>query len=80
MATDGLNQSAIGKIRLNLDQGLIGYVSKQAEPVNIEDAHTHPNYHFVLETGEISFHGFLGVPIVQHRNVLGVLVVRQKSG
>lgn len=78
MATDGLNQSAIGKIRFNLNQGLIGYVSSQAEPVNVEDAHTHPNYHFVLETGEVSFHGFLGVPIVQHRNVLGVLVVRQK--
>ena len=78
MATDGLNQSAIGKIRFELDEGLIGYVSSQAEPVNVEDAHTHPNYRFVLETGEDSFHGFLGVPIVQHRNVLGVLVVRQK--
>lgn len=78
MATDGLNQSAIGKIRFELDEGLIGYVSSQAEPVNLEDAHTHPYYRFVLETGEDSFHGFLGVPIVQHRNVLGVLVVRQK--
>ena len=77
MATDGLNQNAVGKIRFNFNEGLIGYVSSQAEAVNIEDAHTHPNYRFVLETGEVSFHGFLGVPIVQHRHVLGVLVVRQ---
>lgn len=77
MATDGLKQSAIGKIRFNPDQGLVGLVLDLAEPVNIEDAHTHPNYRFVTETGEISFHGFLGAPIIQHRQVLGVLVVRQ---
>jgi len=77
MASDGYNQKAIGKIRFNLDQGLVGLVVAQAEPVNIENAHVHPNYCFVTETGEISFHGFLGVPIVQHRQALGVLVVRQ---
>lgn len=77
MATDGLNQNVVGKIRLNYNEGLIGYVSSQTEAVNIEDARTHPNYRLVLETGEASFHGFLGVPIVQHHNVLGVLVVRQ---
>jgi len=77
MATDGLNKDAIGKIKLEQNQGLIGMVVNQAEAVNIEDAHTHPNYHFVTETDEVSFHGFLGVPIIQHRRVLGVLVVRQ---
>ena len=77
MATDGLHQNVIGKIRLDKDQGLAGLVLNQFEPVNIEDAHTHPDYHFVTETDEVSFHGFLGVPIIQHRHALGVLVVRQ---
>ncbi|MDT8385514.1 MAG: phosphoenolpyruvate--protein phosphotransferase [Gammaproteobacteria bacterium] len=77
MATDGLNQNAIGKIRFTLNQGLVGLVIQQLETVNIEDAHSHPNYLFVTETDEISFHGFLGVPIIQHRHALGVLVVRQ---
>ncbi|MDH5765334.1 MAG: phosphoenolpyruvate--protein phosphotransferase, partial [Gammaproteobacteria bacterium] len=77
MATDGLNKNAIGKIRFNLDQGLVGLVFNQVEAVNIEDAHTHPNYRFVTETDEVPFHGFLGVPIIQHRHALGVLVVRQ---
>jgi len=79
MATDGLNPNAIGKIRFNMDQGLVGLVFNQAEAANIKDAHTHPNYCFVTETDESSFHGFLGVPIIQHRHVLGVLVVRQIS-
>ena len=52
MATEGLNQNAIGKIGLNLSQGLIELVAKQSEPVNIEDAHTHPQNHFVTETDE----------------------------
>ncbi|MDH5425484.1 MAG: phosphoenolpyruvate--protein phosphotransferase [Gammaproteobacteria bacterium] len=77
MATDGLNPKAIGKIRFNFDQGLVGLVYKQAEPVNIKDAHSHVNYCFISETDEVSFHGFLGVPLIQHRHVLGVLVVRQ---
>ncbi len=77
MATDGLNQDAIGKVRLDTDQGLVGLVLTHAEPVNIKDAHTHPSYRFITETGETSFHGFLGVPIIQHRHALGVLVVRQ---
>lgn len=77
MATDGYNKNAIGKIRFNFDEGLIGLVLNQAEPVNVQDAHAHPNYRFVTETDEISFHGFLGVPIIQHRHTLGVLVVRQ---
>ncbi|HEY9051617.1 MAG TPA: GAF domain-containing protein, partial [Gammaproteobacteria bacterium] len=77
MATDGLNQSAVGRVRFKLGEGLVGLVLNRAEPVNIADGPLHPNYRFMTETGEQVFHGFLGVPIIQHRIVLGVLVVRQ---
>ncbi len=77
MASDGLNQQAIGNIRFQQGQGLVGQVLERAEPLNINDAHVHPNYRFVTETGENSLHGFLGVPIIQHRHVHGVLVVRR---
>lgn len=79
MASDGLNQQAIGNIRFEQGQGLVGRVLERAEPLNINDAHAHPNYRFMTETGEISLHGFLGVPIIQHRHVLGVLVVRRSE-
>jgi len=77
MATDGLNRTAIGKIKFETEQGLVGLVLKQTEPINVEDAHSHPDYCFITETNESAFHGFLGVPIIQHRKALGVLVVRQ---
>ncbi len=79
MATDGLRPEAVGKVRLAEGRGLIGLVSEREEPINLADAPDHPSYVFASETGEIKYHGFLGVPIVQHRRVLGVLVVRQKQ-
>jgi phosphotransferase system, enzyme I, PtsP len=77
MATDGLRLEAVGKVSLPYHRGLIGLVCERAEPVNVADAPSHSRYLFANETGEIQYKGFLGVPIIQHRKVLGVLVVRQ---
>lgn len=77
-ATDGLRQEAVGKVSLPLGRGLVGLVAERAEPLNLSDAPTHPRYLHVNETEEIHYHGFLGVPIIQNRKVLGVLVVRQE--
>ncbi len=76
-ATEGLQSAAVGKVRLPLHRGLIGLVCERAEPVNVADAPNHRRYLFAHETGETRYHGFLGVPIIQNRRVLGVLVVRQ---
>jgi phosphotransferase system enzyme I (PtsP) len=77
MATEGLHRDAAGKVRLPYHRGLIGLVCERAEPVNLADAPSHSRYLFTHETGETQYKGFLGVPIIQNRRVLGVLVVRQ---
>lgn len=77
MATVGLHDKAVGKVRLPMGRGLVGLVAERAEPVNVADATVHPRYIRVTDTGETRFRGFLGVPIIQNRRVLGVLVVRQ---
>ncbi len=77
MATDGLRPEAVGKVSLPYHRGLIGLVCERAEPVNLADAPSHSRYLFANETGEIQYKGFLGVPIIQNRKVLGVLVARQ---
>ncbi len=79
MATDGFRQDAVGKVRADFGTGLVGMVREREEPVNVEDAPSHPRYRFIGETGEKPYHGFLGVPIIQHGNVLGVLVVRHRE-
>ena len=76
MATDGLNASAVGNLRLGLREGLVGLVAERQEPVNIENASSHPRYRYFPESGEEQYHDFLGVPIIHYRKVLGVLVVQ----
>ncbi|WP_428609809.1 phosphoenolpyruvate--protein phosphotransferase [Sedimenticola sp.] len=77
LATEGLRKEAVGKVRLPMHRGLVGLVCERAEPVNLDDATEHPRYLFIHATGETEYRGFLGVPIIQNRKVLGVLVVRQ---
>jgi phosphotransferase system enzyme I (PtsP) len=79
MATRGLNQSAVGSVSLSVDEGLVGYVGQRVEPVNLENATRHPRYLFVEAVGEEPFKAFLGVPIIHHRKVLGVLVVQDEK-
>jgi phosphotransferase system, enzyme I, PtsP len=78
-ATEGLRADAVGRVRLELGRGLIGLVSERAEPINLDDAATHPRYECIIDTGEERYHGFLGAPIIQNRKVLGVLVLRQRQ-
>lgn len=77
MATDGLNPQSVRRVRLARGEGLVSVVGESEEPLNLDDAPAHPRYRFVAETGEVYYHGFLGVPIIHHRKVMGVLVARQ---
>ena len=78
-ASDGLNPASVGNVKLPMGQGLISLVSEREEPLNLDDAPSHPRYCFVAETDEEYYHAFLGVPIIHHRRVLGVLVIRQQQ-
>lgn len=79
MASEGLKKSSVGHVSLQVGEGLVGLVAKHAEPINLEDATVHPSYHYLPETGEEEFQSFLGVPIIHHRSVLGVLVVQHRE-
>lgn len=79
MATEGLKAEAVGRVRLARGEGLVGRVVVREEPVNLEDAESHPSYQYFPETGEERYSSFLGVPIIHHRQVLGVLVVQQSE-
>ena len=76
-ATDGLRPQSVGRVRIPLNRGLVGWVSERAEPINLDDASTHPRYLRVTETGEAPLRAFLGAPIIQNRKAQGVLVLRR---
>ena len=79
-ATEGLNQEAVGSVKLKKGDGLVGLVAARAEPVNLEFADQHPKFALFPETGEEKFRSFLGAPIIHQREVLGVLIVQQLDG
>ena len=79
VANEGLNPEVIGSLELGEDEGLVALVGRRAEPLNLQDATTHPNFLLLPEIGEEPFHAFLGVPIIHQRAVLGVLVVQQRA-
>jgi phosphotransferase system enzyme I (PtsP) len=78
-ASKGLNEDAVGRVSLGYSEGLVGLVGVREEPINLEHAQNHERYRYFPETGEERFESFLGVPIIHHKKVLGVIVVQQAS-
>ncbi len=79
IATDGLNKQAESRVRVGLDSGLIGLVGRREEPINVDDAPAHPEFHQNPLLGEDHLRAFLGVPIIQHRKLYGVMTAQQAA-
>ena len=78
-ATEGLNRDAVHHTVLRSDEGLVGLVASQASAINLSNAQAHPAFSYRPETGEESYHSFLGVPVLRAGNTLGVLVVQNRA-
>jgi len=78
-ATEGLKREAVHETVLKADEGLVGLVASEANPVNLSDAKNHPAFSFRPETGEEIYHSFLGVPVLRAGNTLGVLTVQNRA-
>ncbi|HEU4342573.1 MAG TPA: phosphoenolpyruvate--protein phosphotransferase [Candidatus Binatia bacterium] len=75
-ATMGLDPESVGKVSMGISEGLTGLVIERMQPVMAVDALAHPRYKYFPETGEERFHSFLGVPLIENKLPLGVLVVQ----
>ncbi|MBT8435124.1 MAG: GAF domain-containing protein, partial [Gammaproteobacteria bacterium] len=76
-ASNGLNPAIIGNVERKLGQGLIGTIAARAESMNLIDAPKHKKFLLVPDSGEVDFPILLGVPIIAHREVLGVISVQR---
>ncbi|WP_250655737.1 phosphoenolpyruvate--protein phosphotransferase [Alkalimarinus coralli] len=79
VATEGLADEAVGKVRMRTGEGLVGHICKHQSLLNLNDGSTHSSYRYFPETGEEHFAGFLGVPIISFRRVIGVLVIQSRE-
>ena len=79
MATDGLNDELVGQVQMAHGAGLVSLVAQRTDPLNLDDAQEHSRFQLFTDLNEERLHGFAGIPITHHRNVLGVLVAQSES-
>jgi len=75
-ATMGLDEESVGKVSMSTGEGLTGLVIERMKPLMVVDALKHPRYKYFPETHEERFHSFLGVPLIDQKLPLGVLIVQ----
>jgi starch phosphorylase len=75
-ATVGLRQECVGQLRMSLREGLAGLVAETVRPLAVEEAAKHPRFKYFSEAGEDDYQSFLGVPLVHHGVLQGVLVIQ----
>jgi len=78
-ASKGLSRRAVGKVTLKIGEGLTGMAAQKRHAIAIEEPQDHPSYKYFKETGEERFHSFLGIPLFDRSNPLGVIVLQTKK-
>jgi phosphotransferase system enzyme I (PtsP) len=78
-ATHGLSPEAVGHVSMPTSEGLTGYVFEQKRHVNVRDVAQHPRFKYFPGIDEERLSSFLGVPLIEFRNILGVLVVQNQE-
>jgi phosphotransferase system enzyme I (PtsP) len=77
VASKGLNQALMSVTQLSTQQGIVGFIARRSEYVNVDDATQHEAFYLLEGSGEEGARAFLGVPLIHHRKVLGVLVIQR---
>ncbi len=67
-------------VTLNIGDGLVGRIAERSESMNVLDAQLHKQFQAFTQIDEDDCGAFLGVPIIEHGIVLGVVVVQKKQG
>ena len=78
-ATHGLNETAIGRTRLRVGEGIVGLVAATGQVLNLADAQNHPSFVYRPETGEEPYASMLAVPVRRGGRTLGVLTVQNRA-
>lgn len=78
-ASEGLNRTAVHNTMLKRGEGLVGRCAEMGILINEPDASKHPAFSYRPETGEEIYHSLLAVPVQRSGQVLGVLVVQNRT-
>jgi uroporphyrinogen-III synthase len=79
-ASNNPSPSTIGKIRLKLEEGLTGWVSRERRLLAIpREAYNDTRFKRFSDLPEDSFEAFLSAPIIARNRVVGVINVQHRA-
>jgi phosphotransferase system enzyme I (PtsP) len=76
-ANVGFPQSAIGQVRLQMGEGIVGTAAEVMRPISAQVAQEDKHYKHVPELGEERFPSLLAIPLMAQGGVAGVLVLQR---
>lgn len=76
-ASQGLTEGAVGRVKMDLGEGLATMAIEQGHPISITNPKDHPRYLYFKETGEEQFHSFLAIPLFDRRSPIGVITLQR---
>jgi len=75
-ATDGLDQEAVGRARLEMGEGLTGLAARERVPVTSINVNVDPRFAWIREVDQARYTSMCSVPMVWNDQVIGVLNVQ----
>ena len=80
-ATTGLSSDAVGRVHLNLGEGVTGWAAQHGEPVALENAWEDPRFVYLPELKEDAFRSMLSVPVILFtvNKLIGVLNLQNRE-
>jgi DNA-binding PucR family transcriptional regulator/putative methionine-R-sulfoxide reductase with GAF domain len=75
-ATNGLNETMVGKVVMRVGEGITGWVAETKRPAIVADVSKEPHWKWVPGLDEDRFHSMLSVPIESGPRLVGVLNVQ----
>lgn len=80
-ASHDRHSQAVGKVSLELDEGLTGWVARERRLLAISrEAYNDPRFKFFSDLPEDTFESFLSAPILARNRVVGVINVQHRAG
>jgi DNA-binding PucR family transcriptional regulator/putative methionine-R-sulfoxide reductase with GAF domain len=75
-ATNGLNETMVGRVVMKVGEGITGWVAETRRPAVVPDVGKEPHWKWVPGLDEDRFHSMLSVPIESGPRLVGVLNVQ----
>lgn len=79
-ASNKENPQALGKVSLQLNEGLTGWVARERRLLAISrEAYNDPRFKFFSDLPEDTFEAFLSAPVISRNRVVGVINVQHRD-